>query len=135
MSLKISERANGSFSVSKVFEGDTRTEQSHKNEVNINSILAKSRRTGRLPYLAGRSFGDFTSDLDYKAALDQITKANSDFMSLPSDVREFFKNDPSNLLEFMNDESNRSQAEKLGLVESVPESPVMDPEPDESTPE
>ena len=38
-------------------------------------------------------------------------------MALPAHLRARFENDPAQLIDFLGDENNRSEAEKLGLLE------------------
>jgi len=44
-------------------------------------------------------------------------------MELPAKMRARFHNDPQELLEFISNEENRAEAEKLGLVAKKPETP------------
>lgn len=107
---------------SKVFEDMSLTEQSKKEEANINNIVGKYKRTGILPIARGRpQYGDFTNVSDYQSSLQKIIEVNEEFENLPAVLRKKFKNDPSNMLEFVMDENNREEAEKLGLLEVVEE--------------
>ena len=94
------------------------TQQHFKDETDINNILRQFNITGLLPEapLSPR-YGDFTGIVDYHSALNQVIAAEDEFMSLPADLRARFQNDPAQLIAFINDENNRSEAEKLGLLE------------------
>lgn len=110
------------------FEGESLTQQSHKKEVNVNTIVAKARK-GIFP-MPGKPgfFGDFTSLPDFLECQNRVRDAHSDFEGLPSDLRKRFKNDPALLIQFMSDPENRAEAEKLGLLNIVkPETPVTVP--------
>ena len=93
-------------------------QQQFKDECDINNILRQFNITGQLPDapLSPR-YGDFTGISDYKTALDRVMAADEEFMNLPADIRARFENEPSNLIEFLNNDENRLEAEKLGLVE------------------
>ena len=94
------------------------TQQHFKDETDIINILRQFIITGLLPEapLSPR-YGDFTGIVDYHSALNQVIAAEDEFMSLPADLRARFQNDPAQLIAFINDENNRSEAEKLGLLE------------------
>ena len=62
------------------------------------------------------TYGDFTNVIDYETALQRVITAQESFDSLPAKLRDRFQNDPANLIEFLNDESNRDEAVKLGLI-------------------
>ena len=93
-------------------------QQQFKDECDINNILRQFNITGLLPEapLSPR-YGDFTGIGDYHSALNAVIAAEDDFMSLPAHIRARFENDPAQLIDFLSDENNRSEAEKLGLLE------------------
>lgn len=134
----ITERNNGRLRVQHVCADDGRTEKSHRKACNVNTIVAKTLKTGNLPIATRQGvFGDFTSGLDFQESMDRIIKAQHEFMELPASIRKRFGNDPSLLIEFMNDASNQEEAITLGLVpRPVPEPvPVGEPnvEPSEAS--
>ena len=94
------------------------TQQHFKDETDINNILRQFSITGLLPEapLSPR-YGDFTGIGDYHSALNAVIAAEDDFMALPAQLRARFENDPAQLIDFLSDENNRSEAEKLGLLE------------------
>ncbi len=108
-------------------------QQQFKDECDINNILKQFNVTGQLPQapLSPR-YGDFTGISDYKTALDRVIAADEEFMNLPADLRARFDNDAANLIEFLNNEENRAEAEKLGLTE--PKQVITAPAVEESTP-
>jgi len=93
-------------------------QQHFKEECDINTILQKFNITGILPEapLSPR-YGDFSGIGDYHTALNRVMAAQSEFGALPAQIRARFDNDPSKLIQFLDDESNRPEAEELGLVE------------------
>jgi len=123
MKLITLKRKNGSRRVSLSTSKVSKVEQSHKDAVNINSIIKRFNKTGYLPdpVLTG-VYGDFSGSLDFHQSQDKIIQAKDAFMALPSDIREFFDNDPGALLEFVHDDTNREAAEEMGLI-PTPEKP------------
>lgn len=101
--------------------GPSMTQQSFKEECDINTIVKRFGVTGQLPApVAMPSYSDFSEVVDYQTALNAIRRSGEAFMGLPSGVRERFQNDPQQLLVFLGDEANRPEAEKLGLVSPKP---------------
>jgi phage internal scaffolding protein len=93
-------------------------QQQFKDESDINNILRQFNITGQLPNApVSPRYGDFTGISDFKTALDRVNATYEEFESLPADLRARFNNDPASLIEFLDNEENRSEAEKLGLVE------------------
>jgi phage internal scaffolding protein len=101
-------------------EEPTLAQQHFKEECDINTILQKFSITGLLPEapLSPR-YGDFTGIGDYHTALNRVMAAQDEFEALPAQIRARFENDPFKLIEFLEDENNRPEAEELGLVEKV----------------
>lgn len=101
-------------------EEPTLAQQHFKDECDINHILEKFSITGILPEapLSPR-YGDFSGIGDYHTALNRVIAAQHEFGALPAQIRARFDNDPSKLIDFLDDEANRSEAEKLGLVNKV----------------
>ncbi len=101
-------------------EEPTLAQQHFKEECDINTILQKFSITGILPEapLSPR-YGDFTDIGDYHTALNRVIAAQEEFDGLPAQIRARFDNDPAKLIEFLDDEANRPEAEKLGLVEKA----------------
>ena len=94
------------------------TEQAHKNETDINQILRKYDKTGLITHISKfeGSYGDHTG-LEYKEALDLVINAQHSFEQLPATIKKYFGQSPENLLRFMEDENNRDEAIKLGLID------------------
>jgi len=95
----------------------TLAQQHAKDETDINTIVRRFGLTGELPNnVRVPKYGDFTHVNDYQTAMNMVIKANEAFMQLPADVRTRFNNDPGALVDFVSDDNNRAEAEKLGLV-------------------
>lgn len=117
MSKQVSVRANGSKRVSYTCEGASRVEQDHRERVNINTIVAKARRTGFLPFRNVQAeYGDFSAGVDFHTAQNRVIEAQARFQEVPSKIRKRFENDPGKLLDFLMDENNREEAIALGLI-------------------
>jgi len=114
-------------------EDSSRTQQHFKDECDINNILRQFNITGQLPaQTLNPKYGDFTGISDYKTALDRVISADEEFMNLPANVRARFNNDTAQLIDFLDNEDNRLEAEKLGLVE--PKITLDAPSVEEATP-
>lgn len=100
----------------EVFE-ESLTHQEFVKESNINSIMAKYKRTGQLPMVQGKPmFGDFATLPEYQDALNLVLDADSAFSDLPSEVRTRFNNDPAEFVEFCSNPDNLAEAVELGLA-------------------
>lgn len=95
---------------------DARVEQCHKDECDINKIIAKYDRTGVLTHVNNfeARYEDLTG-LDYQTMLNTVANANSMFEGLPSEIRNQFANDPAKFISFMDDENNNEQMYEMGL--------------------
>lgn len=116
---------------------DSRTEQSHANECDINQILSQYIKSGtfnaNLLEKHNKLYGDFTGH-DFEEAQNLIAKAQSLFEELPAIVRKRFNNSPVQFLDFAGDENNMTEMVKMGLAnapkpEETPEEiPATPPE-------
>lgn len=118
------------------FTGDGRTKQAHKDECDINNILAKYKKTGVLTFAQQHEpqYAD-TTGADFQHAAFVVTRARSMFNAMPAHLRARFKNDPGEFLAFVSDERNRAEAEQLGLVKVKPKAEDTAPEGPNPTPE
>lgn len=111
---------------------EVRTQQSQKDDADINVIVDRARRGAALP--EGRQqppiYADFTEvPTDLREALVLARRAEELFMAMDPYVRRRFDNDPMAMLDFLNDPRNREEAVKLGLVKApVPEKAPSEPE-------
>lgn len=97
---------------------ETMTQQSHKEDCDINVIIKRFEKTGVIPNGQTREalYGDFSSPVDYHESMNVIAKANEQFEALPAAVREKFQNDPQKFLEFAADEKNGDAMLEMGLL-------------------
>lgn len=117
-----------------VFTRPSRTQQSFRDECDINNILRKFNVTGQLPVGSVQpEYGDFSGVTDYQSALNAVMAAQDSFLALPAKVRARFDNDPAFFIEFASDEANKDEMRALGLIReetvqtvvSSPSEPVL----------
>jgi phage internal scaffolding protein len=112
-----------------VCEDPSLAQQHAKDETDINTIVRRFGLTGELPSnVRVPQYGDFTHTTDYHTAMNAVLAANEAFMQLPADVRTRFNNDPGALVDFVSDDNNRAEAEKLGLVLAATAAPNPAPQ-------
>ncbi len=103
-------------------------QQHHLEECDINTIMERFGQTGQLPQTPlAPSYGDFSGVMDYHTAMNAIIAAEEQFDALPAQLRARFDNDPAKLIDFLEIDSNRQEAESLGLVNPI--SPTANNEP------
>lgn len=109
-----------------VFKKESLTKQSEAPATDINKIYARYKQTGTLPVIMDGQpvYGDFTTALSFEESMQRVCEFNEYFESLPAKVRDRFQNDPRRLLAFCEDEDNREEAEKLGLLKKTEKMPV-----------
>lgn len=117
--------------------GPGRTRQSEAAACDINRIVERYQQTGVLPMVDREMFFADVSEMeDYRAAVEQVRRADEAFMRLPPKVRERFGHDPAEFLDFCSDEKNRAELVELGLIEDVSGvPPVAEPVPAEEPPQ
>lgn len=130
MSSNPRSRFSGSNRVQQNVEGESLTQQNFRNESDINNIVGRHLRgVGRSLVNIGAGgtrqpiFGDFSS-IDYQAMLNTVTDIENQFSRLPGRVRNRFRNDPYQLIRWVEDPANQKDAIKMGLI-ALPEGMVM----------
>lgn len=101
------------------------TQQHHKEQCDVNSIMKKYRNTGLIEHVSRYqgSYGDFVNAPDYHTALNKMIEADAMFLTVPSDIRELFDNDPGRFLEFVMNDENEDEMRELGLLPKRPKEP------------
>lgn len=129
---KIEIRKNGTKRVFTVNEEPSKTDPSWKDECDANNIMANYIKTGQIRHLAKAQglYADVSEIPDLGTALDQVTKAQFAFDSLPSDLRSRFGNSPISFIQFLQDDKNKDEAIKLGIIKP-PADPPADPHLDQ----
>lgn len=107
------------------FPNETMAKQSFRDETNINNIMKRYQNTGIIEHVqkVQGSYGDFSNVQEYQLSLNQVIEAQEAFEQLPAQIRKRFNNDPAHLMSFLEDDKNREEAEKLGLVTPKPAPP------------
>ncbi len=87
---------------------DGRTKQCHKDECDINKIMARFDRTGTISHVVKYEgvYADF-SDFDYHAQLNKLTRGREMFDALPAEMRREFNQDPAAFFKYVNDPANK----------------------------
>lgn len=114
---------------------DPEEDRTVQSDVANSDILALTRKYGLrvdspIPVVDPSFYGDFTGIVDYHTAMQRQVESFNAFMQLPALVRDRFANDPGQLLHFLEDPNNRSEAVELGILEPLPVVPVPEPVPD-----
>lgn len=114
--------------------GPSKTKQSFADEADINTVLNKWRRSGITTdvNLGTPVYADFSSGLDYHAAVNAVMRTQQLFDTLPARVRDRVDNDPGKFIEFVEDPNNAQELVDLGLKNPVSPDPVA---PEVKTPE
>jgi len=107
------------------------TKQSHKEDSDINRIMAKFLKTGIQDHVNSYApvYGFATSET-YHESLQVIETANNMFKELPAAARKKFNNSPTEFLDFVQDEANVPYLYDLGLS-NTPYYPPVDQEVDQ----
>lgn len=107
---------------------ESRTVQAPAAEIDINRLVARAKAGEDLSsFVRVGQYMDMTQvPTDLRSALAIVQRAQDLFMSLDANVRERFGNDPAKMVDFLNDDKNRDEAEKLGLVKAKEVDPHLD---------
>lgn len=115
--------------------GIPKTQQHFREEVDINNIVAKFKRTGMVPSInENPQYGDISS-LDFLHMQNAVVDMKNRFMRLPGKTRARFNNDPHQMLRFIEDPENHDDAVKLGLLRKKPKAPTPTPTSEAKAPE
>lgn len=100
--------------------GESLTQQHFKEECDVINIIKKHDRNGIIEHVQrGQArYGDFSEVADYREALDLVRDAQQEFMSVPSDIRKKFDNDPGKFYEFVSNPDNKEELKLMGFIET-----------------
>lgn len=114
---------SGSKRVPTLVRGASMTQQSFKDECDVNVIMNRYLKTGVLPDNLNQREAQYLDCevQDFQYAMQLVAGAQSLFNNLPSSIRNRFDNDPARLLAFVNDENNMAEARKMGLLREDPQ--------------
>lgn len=113
------------------FSAGGRTKQSFKAECDIKNIMKRFEKTGMVSHLSKYpgTYADLTGAPEYQEALQIVLDAGKAFEALPAKVRQRFRNDPFELLTFLDDPENEAEAREIGLLPEKAAEPVTEPAP------
>lgn len=102
----------------KVFKKPGLTEQIHRDDCNINSVVSRYRKTGIL-INAREKLGEYKTapNFTFHEAMNFVSKTNEMFEMIPADIRNRFQNDPQAFSEFAENPENQDELIKMGLIE------------------
>lgn len=138
---KVEKRKDGSRRVFLTFDPNVKAERSRTKpefakDCDINHLMRKYQKTGvlgdPLNYKEGQ-YGDFSDGEDFFQTMQRVVSAQEMFLSLPSAIRNKFRNSPSEFLDFVTDPENDEECYKLKLKarpkapETAPETPPVEP--------
>lgn len=100
-------------------EGESLTQQHYKDECEVINIIKKHDRNGIIEHVQrGQArYGDFSEVADYREALDLVRNAQEEFMTIPSDIRKKFDNNPGKFYEFVSNPDNKEELKAMGFIE------------------
>lgn len=104
---------------------ESMADQSFKDECDINNILKQYQLTGLISHINKHKgeYVDLPDDLDYQNSINTVLIAQDAFATLPSKVRDEFRNDPLHFLAAFSDPSRRGYLEELGLLPKASAAP------------
>ena len=105
--------------VPEIIFDESLTEQSHQKACDINNIVTAAISNPMLladPAPDRKVFRDFSSGDNYLELQNQLCEAQSTFNDLPSGIRDYFKNDPAQVIDFISDPNNALDAHEMGLI-------------------
>lgn len=115
---------------------DDRTQQHFVDEVNVNAIVKKYQKTGVVSHVkrVEAKYGDFTTLGDFAENMAKVAEAKQAFEQLPAVIRSKVDNDPQKFYDWLKEERNWDEAEKLGLITNVKRSETGTPVSQPPTP-
>lgn len=122
---KLAKRTNGTRRVITKIVGPSMTEQHHKKACDINTIMAKYRKTGLIDHMSTHqpTYGDVTG-ADFETAQKLVAEQKSIFQDLPAAVRAEFDNDPAQYLALV--ETDEGVDELRSILYPPPEEEAKD---------
>lgn len=93
------------------------TEQSHKNETDMNFILRDYQRTGLIKHAKNHEgkYDDITMQ-DFQSAMYIVAQGKTMFELLPANIRKEFNQDPGQFLSFVQNPDNAKRMESMGIL-------------------
>jgi len=97
--------------------GEGLTEQAHKDQCDINSILHDYTRTGFIRHAKENQgqYDDVTA-YDFQQAQNMVANVKTMFETLPSEIRQEFSQNPSTFLDYVQNPSNGKELAERGIL-------------------
>lgn len=106
----------------QVTEGDSMTEQQHKESCDVNYILKRFEQTGVMEHINTlKPRYEYASAQTFDEAARLMTSAQQEFDQLPASVRLHFNNNVPTFLDAIQDPSQVETLQTLGLLPKTPE--------------
>lgn len=117
--------SNGKYSID--CSGESKTQQQFKQDADINNIVRRMALHNQVPatMVAEPIYADISEAPDFQTANNIVLETEQKFFGLPSKVRARFENNPQKLMEFLNKEENRKEAEELNLIPKPKKKPIQ----------
>lgn len=97
--------------------GESMTQQHLGPDTDINVLVRRYGLTGEMPVRREiAAYGEFDEAMDFQTLLANVKAGEAAFAAVPADIRGKFGNDAGAFLEWIHDDENYEEAEKLGLV-------------------
>ena len=98
--------------------GESLTQQHFADESEINNIIRSHDRNGVIDHIqrGNAIYGDFSEITDLSDALVQIQEAQKEFLNIPSEIREKFKNDAGEFFKYASNPDNEDGMREMGLL-------------------
>lgn len=93
------------------------TDESYADECNISMMIEKYRVSKIPPRTIDVSYGHSPTIEDFQNAQYLLAEVKSNFEGLPSSIRDEFKNDVQNYLEYIGDKANLKDCYERGLID------------------
>ncbi len=110
------------------------TVQAESEKADINKILKRYKEVGIIENLnlTEASFPDVTELGDFQDVMETARVAETEFLKLPSKVREVFNHDVATWLDTAHDQEKRASLVEAGEIKSIEESAAANPQPSNS---
>lgn len=107
------------------------TVQSDAKKADITHIINRYKRGELVTNLnqAEAQFADISAFTDFADAMRHVRTAETEFLKLPSKIRELFNHDVANWLDHAHDEDKREQMVQAGLMDPPPAPTTTAPAP------
>lgn len=97
--------------------GESMTQQHLGPDTDINVMVRRFGLTGEFPVRREvAAYGEFDEAMDFQTLLHNVKAGEEMFSRVPAEIRGKFGNDAGAFLEWIHDDANYPEAEKLGLV-------------------